>query len=298
MPAPVGKPFVSAKAAEGVNDTLEDAELRASSPADRREAEPGPVSEPVADAAETDEGREFPETEGHTLLRPPVVLGFGLAAPLRASDAGLGEAGESGVGPALPLDAVGCMGALPHRPRWLGFTRGLVGGGAEPVADAAETDEGRELPEAEGPTLLRPPVVLGFGLAALLRASDAGLGEAGESGVGPALPLDAVGCIGALPHRPRWLEFTRGLVGGGAPRLLREAALLVLVVCDIATLALPSSSSSSPSDPAVEFFHAARAELTVDSVSARSNFVGIVQTTSSGSGGALGPDAGRESGVS
>ena len=141
------------------------------------------------------------------------------------------------------------------------------------------SDPFAEATEAEGRTPLRPPVVLGFGLVAL-RASDAGccvadLGETGEICVGPALTLE-IGGMGVLPHRPRWLEFTRELAGGGAPRLLREATLLVLVMRDLATLAppsssSPSSSSSSSSDPVTES-PAWRAELTVDGVSARSNF--------------------------
>ena len=105
---------------------------------------------------------------------------------------------------------------------------------SEPVAKAKEADEGPELPDTEGRTLLRPPVVLGFWLAAL-GASDtgchvAGSGAAGETCVGPALPLEVVGGMGASPRWPPWLEFTGELGGGRAPRLLREVVLLVFVV--------------------------------------------------------------------
>ena len=99
---------------------------------------------------------------------------------------------------------------------------------SEPFAEAAETEEGRELPETEGHTLGSP--VLGFWLAAL-RASHAdcrvaGRGEVGETCVGPLGPL--------------LRQSVLTLAGGGAARLLREVALLVLVVRDLAMLAPPS----------------------------------------------------------
>jgi hypothetical protein len=105
----VGKPFAFVDVdADGVNGPgpvralEEDTELRAA-----------PVSEPFAEAVETEEGREMPETEGHT-LRSPVVLGFRLAAALRASHADCrvagrlgGEVGETCVGPLLPVEDLG-----------------------------------------------------------------------------------------------------------------------------------------------------------------------------------------------
>ena len=147
-----GEP-IDAGEMEGVNDKLsltlirtrEEAELRASS-VDFCEPERGPVSEPVAKAKETDEGPELPDTEGGALLRPPVVLGFWLAA-LGATDichvAGLGEAGETCVGPALPLEVVGGMGALPRWPRWLEFTDRWVGNGAAACRTRHQTPTGR-----------------------------------------------------------------------------------------------------------------------------------------------------------
>ena len=120
------------------------------------------------------------------------------------------------------------------------------------------------------------------------------LGEAGETCVGPALPLKVVGGIGALPCWPRLLEFTRELAGGRAPRLLRAVAPLVTVGRNLATLAPPpSSSSSSSSDPAAQS-PAARAVLTFATVSVRSNSKSTDdQSSRSDSGGALGPVAER-----
>ena len=114
MSANVGKPFALAEVTDGVTGAraLEDTELRASD-GDRRDAERvpepecWPVSEPVAEAAETEEVREKPETEGHTLSA--TMLGLWLAAlALRPSHAdcrvgGRGEVGDIFVGPALPL---------------------------------------------------------------------------------------------------------------------------------------------------------------------------------------------------
>ena len=157
---------------------------------------------------------------------------------------------------------------------------------SEPVAEAAETVGGRELPASDEGHSLRPPTLEVW--LAELRASNAACRFAGRGGtcVGPALPRG----VGPL-FRP--LELT---LAGGVARLLREATLLVFVMRELATLATSSlSSSSSSSDLAAEPL-ARRTELTVDCVSAPPVFKGIDQSSWSGGGVALGPIA-RRSGV-
>lgn len=109
---------------------------------------------------------------------------------------------------------------------------------SESSAEAMETVEAGESPVCEGRSL-RPPT-LELWLAAL-QASHVGCrvarnGDGGGAGVGLALSQNVVESMG---RSLRPLELM--LVGDGE-RLLREAALLVLVVHDIAKLA-PSSSS-------------------------------------------------------
>ncbi len=143
---------------------------------------------------------------------------------------------------------------------------------SEPVAEAAETVGGWELPASDEGHSLRPPT-LEVWLTAL-RASNAACRVAGRGGTcfRPALPRG----VGPLF---RLLELT---LAGGVARLLREATLLVFVMRELATLATSSSSSSSSSsDPATES-HAGRAELTVDCVSAPPVFKGIDQSSWSG----------------
>ncbi len=111
---------------------------------------------------------------------------------------------------------------------------------SEPFAEAAEALNSRELPECDDRSL--PPPALGLWLAAL-QASHAGCrvsgrGEVGEACVVPALAQGVVESTGPLLC-PLELK-----LAGDEARLLREAALLMLVVLDFATLA-PSSSSSS-----------------------------------------------------
>jgi hypothetical protein len=128
------------------------------------------------------------------------------------------------------------------------------------LEDATEIEAGRELPESEGNSLCLP--MLGHWLAAL-RASDAGCrivgcGEVSETCVGP-LSDGAAGDVGPLF---RLLELT---LAGGAARVLREAAVFVLVVRDLATLA---PSLLSPSSDLTTEFNARPAELTLECASA------------------------------
>ncbi len=172
-----------------------------------------------------------------------------------------------------------CRGAGPIPERWPV---------SEPVAEAPEAVEGRVLPASDDGHSLRPPALWLW--LAPLRASHAACCVAGreevcETCVGLALPLGVAESVGPL-FRP--LELT---LAGGAARLLREAAVLVLVVRDLATLA-PSSSSPSPSSSdTATVSHVRGAELTVDCASAPPVFKGIDRSSWSGRGRALEPVA-------